>query len=1403
VGLRRITSSATRGVAGLFMALLCVLALGTASLTHPGVANAATCSSAAVTVTPMHSPDGSMRVFYADIGTTKRSGYVGYEVSGASLGADVWVRLSGFTNTNTLGLAANQSAAVPVRATTQAGKPLVYLYLTAKAETTTAQTFTVEVWNGKPDQTGSAVVCTAADGFTKVLDVTHAAANKITGMTVSNASPALGGSFSVSADGETGTMGDGDAADQIITGAHTAEGVFSMAPAMEDAWPADAFTLTGVQLVMSGTTTRDKLRIYPTTTSNQAYTATYYFTVRKTTAGATDVLPVQNIASGTQVKYTDSYSGAIAQIAAPAITTTLVKTAQSLVASHVTYQVVVSNSSTGTVTLDSLKDTPTPSSGWSFDSGSAKIGGSPTADPVTDSGSLIFNGPFTVPAHVGATDGTLVFTYKLALTATVTNAAVGRIGDVDLGSSSGSTNQVAVDPTAPIVTTGSLPDGTVGSAYSQTVAASAGTTPYSWSVTAGSLPAGLSIGAATGTISGTPTAAATSTFTVTVRDSAAKTASQALSIVVAAAAGGGGGGGGDTTAPAGSVTIDSGAAATNSTAATLALTATDAVGVAAYRVANGSDCAATAWVAVTATTALSTTAALTLPTGDGAKTVCAQFKDAAGNVSSTSTASIALDTARPSVALATTAANPTNGAFTVTATFSESVTGLALGGVNVGNGSVSSLAGSGTTYTFAVTPGGSGTTTVDLAANGATDSAGNANTAAPQLSRTIDATRPSVALSSAAAGTVGGAFTVTATFSEAVTGLALGGISVGNGSASSLAGSGSTYTFSVTPAASGAVTVDLAANAANDTAGNGSTAATRLTRTAAVDPPTVTLASAAADPVSGAFTVSATFSEGVSGLALGSVAVGNGTAAALAGSGTTYSFTVTPAADGAVTVDLTAGAAVTAAGIASLAATQLTRTADSARPALTLTSASPDPTNQAFAVTATFSEPVTGFAAGDVAVANGTVSAFTGSGAGYSFTVTPASNGRVEVDAAAGAAADAAGNTSTAAAQLARAYDHAAPVVTFTAQPDPTTSSTGASFIFAAGETVSFQCSLDGAVFAACASPVSVAGLDAGSHKLVVRATDGAANVSQTTYAWTSAAPVIAFSIRPEDPSEENVSFAWSSTGSGVSFTCKLDARAAAPCGSTASYSDLADGPHTFTVTATGGLTGSAAFGWTVQRRQAARPASVVIIPTINPTDLLGRPQGFRQSSDGAHSAGPFTRTLRVKLHIPTPKEGADEVLISNYADFREQSLYAVAADELYDWTLLAGPSGDRKVYIRFDDAPDAPVGDATIVLDQELPELKPAYLRSGKRIAVAARKQTQSAAKYCGSRGRRWIDLRGADGFSGLNAVQVASDPNHPCAWRPFLPTLSYRLPGAVVYLRIEDRVGNISRWYRLKTPR
>src|SRR5207249_4718900 len=77
-----------------------------------------------------------------------------------------------------------------------------------------------------------------------------------------------------------------------------------------------------------------------------------------------------------------------------------------------------------------------------------------------------------------------------------------------------------------------LPSGTVGTSYSQTLAATGGTPPYAWSVISGSLPAGLTLNVTSGAISGTPTTAGTSNFTVQVRDSERGEASKAFTLTI-------------------------------------------------------------------------------------------------------------------------------------------------------------------------------------------------------------------------------------------------------------------------------------------------------------------------------------------------------------------------------------------------------------------------------------------------------------------------------------------------------------------------------------------------------------------------------------------------------------------------------------------------------------------------------------------------------------------------------------------------------------------------------------------------------------------------------------------------------------------------------------------------------
>jgi len=86
------------------------------------------------------------------------------------------------------------------------------------------------------------------------------------------------------------------------------------------------------------------------------------------------------------------------------------------------------------------------------------------------------------------------------------------------------------------IDTSSLSGGQTGVSYSATVAASGGTQPYSWSISSGVLPTGLTLGATTGVISGKPSSAGQFAFTVKVTDSSSpqQAATQVLSISVSA-----------------------------------------------------------------------------------------------------------------------------------------------------------------------------------------------------------------------------------------------------------------------------------------------------------------------------------------------------------------------------------------------------------------------------------------------------------------------------------------------------------------------------------------------------------------------------------------------------------------------------------------------------------------------------------------------------------------------------------------------------------------------------------------------------------------------------------------------------------------------------------------------------
>lgn len=108
----------------------------------------------------------------------------------------------------------------------------------------------------------------------------------------------------------------------------------------------------------------------------------------------------------------------------------------------------------------------------------------------------------------------------------------------DLTGDSGTLNQwcINISPPPITVTTTTLPNPQVGVSYTQTLNATDGVAPYSYSVTAGSLPAGLSLSTA-GVLSGTPTTAGNASFTITASDGVPTTpGSRAFSVTVEPAA---------------------------------------------------------------------------------------------------------------------------------------------------------------------------------------------------------------------------------------------------------------------------------------------------------------------------------------------------------------------------------------------------------------------------------------------------------------------------------------------------------------------------------------------------------------------------------------------------------------------------------------------------------------------------------------------------------------------------------------------------------------------------------------------------------------------------------------------------------------------------------------------------
>jgi VCBS repeat-containing protein len=399
--------------------------------------------------------------------------------------------------------------------------------------------------------------------------------------------------------------------------------------------------------------------------------------------------------------------------------------------------------------------------------------------------------------------------------------------------------------------------------------------------------------------------------------------------------------------------------------------------------------------------------------------------DLAGNAGSGSTDSnnYAVNTVRPTATIVV-SDNALKAGETalVTITFSEAVLDFSNADLTIANGTLSAVGSmdGGITYTATLTP---TTSTIDaanlitLSNTGITNAAGNTGTGTTDSNNyAIDTARPSATIVVADnALIIGETSLVTITFSEAVTGLTNGDLSIDHGTLSTVGSSdgGTTWTATFTPTngitdTSNLITLNnsgvtnAAGNAGSGTSDSGNYAVDTV-RPALASSITI---SDTALKIGDSATVTFTFTEAITGFTTADVSVPNGVLSNLTtgDGGITWTATLTPnsnvsATGNVITLDKT-GITDLAGNAGSGTSNSGNYAVDTVRPALASAitfSSTALKIGDSATVTFTFTEAITGFTTADLSVANGTLSNLMSGDGGITWTATLTPNSNTSI----------------------------------------------------------------------------------------------------------------------------------------------------------------------------------------------------------------------------------------------------------------------------------------------------------------------------------------------------------------------------------------------------------------------
>lgn len=374
---------------------------------------------------------GTAPTFYTDSSKLLVCNYLAFSVNSTTSVADLWVTIGSFTGAPArLSNGGGDDGLYHLGLLSAGGSKPAFFYVCSSLTgggTATGQGYTITTYDRDPGLPGANNL--GAQVFGTAIDdgLIAAAANKVT-VVVSGPNPAtLGGLMTITVEGDTGTIGS----------APGPNGPLSFTPASFATWAASAFELffTTIQFSGGNSGVYDN-QLYFTTLANGSdshYVATYYFRAVSTTAAPTAVSPIVHIASGGNIKHTDTSGFASLEPIAPSSHAILISKSVDVSTlpaqgGAVQYTVTIINGASYSISLDQVQDTLP--SGASYVPSSSSYNNIAVSDPAISGQLLAWANPFSVPANASR-----ALRYQAILPAIAgvyVNRAIGKISSTQI-----------------------------------------------------------------------------------------------------------------------------------------------------------------------------------------------------------------------------------------------------------------------------------------------------------------------------------------------------------------------------------------------------------------------------------------------------------------------------------------------------------------------------------------------------------------------------------------------------------------------------------------------------------------------------------------------------------------------------------------------------------------------------------------------------------------------------------------------------------------------------------------------------------------------------------------------------------------------------------------------------------